>query len=147
MLRICNDTSLHIDQLYVMDDLGVADLSPGACSNYWEMDHVVNSVSLTFVSGGVSHGRDPLTGGKNLPPGFWSYHVTLDDPAHGQPSLQAIEDHPTTLMRICNDTGKVVSQLSWNYAVIEGTLHQGECGRLPPGRRCDRSLARRVLRG
>jgi len=132
MLRICNDTSLHIDQLYIMDDLGVADLSPGACSNYWEMDHVVNSDSLTFVSGGESHGRDPLPGRKNLPPGFWSYHVTLADPAHGQSSLQAIEDHPTMLMRICNDTGKVVRELSWNDASMEGTLHPGECGPYRP---------------
>ncbi len=131
MLRICNDTSLHIDQLYVMEDVSVADLSPNACSSYWETDRVVSSVSLTFVSGGESHGRDPLPARTNLPPGFWSYHVTLDDP-HGQPSLRAVEDHPTTFMRLCNDTGSMVSELYWNVAFMEATLQPKECGPYRP---------------
>lgn len=126
MLRVCNDTSLHIDQLYVMEDLGVANLSPGTCSQYWEMDRVVSSVSLSFTSGGVAHGREPSPERTNLPPGVWSYHVALDD--RGQASLRAIEDHPTTFMRVCNDTGNVVNELSWNDAFFEQVLQPGACG-------------------
>ncbi len=127
MMRICNDTQHDIESVVYYNDYTAGDLRAGECGQYWDMDGVADSTNVKFFVGSVKFTRDFDDVTTGLAPGYWTYHVTIDDFAKRKVSTRVMADHPEVLTRVCNGTGEDVDDLVWYETFTEDTMSPGEC--------------------